>query len=118
MKHNIDDLIEKISQEIHSTGLAVVGKLKGANRYGVKVFWNKKDVGKIMLVFITHDDIQCNMTIDLPSVKTSRQLAHYLQNGFMKVMEGIEAKRIERSLKMPEHIRPLVLPAAIKQVTH
>ena len=99
MKFQIDEITEALCKQL--SRLACAGKIddrdlpeaaKRTNRrYGVVIWYNKGDIGKIKVEFVTHDDIHISTVIDLKD--SSRE---YFMETARMIRERIEAHRAKR----------------------
>jgi hypothetical protein len=96
--HAIDDITDAVSRELGR--LAAVGKLQGANKYGVVVLYSPKSPQFVKFVFVTHDDIGAEFVLDL-----KRMSGEYLAEEAYKIRQRLDDERaMLHSAQLPEFI--------------
>lgn len=106
-QYMVDEITEAVCS--HLTKIAAKGKIPKANKHGVQVLYNKRELGEIIFRFVTQDDIECIYKVDI--AKASRE---YFEYTFKVLIDGIQEYRRKRQDALaPSIILPEIIPVII-----
>lgn len=112
MRHQIDDITEALCKQL--SRLAGIGKIDDADlpdaakrtnrKYGVVVWYNKADLAKLKVEFVTHDDIHIETVIDLHDASRG-----YFERMAHEIMKSIDEHRKKRQVTPIFDMSPLAV---------
>ncbi len=88
------DIAETFSKTLFSAGWVAKGHLLDENRWGIDVLFHKRESGKMMFHFITHDLLEINLEFDL--VELNKLGRTYVDSRIELLVGQANAAREER----------------------